>query len=238
MSINATSCNLPAVRRQSLVAATIAILRGRIVDGTWPVGARIPREADLAAQLAVGRNTVREAIRALSQSSVLDVRQGDGTYVRRASDPMETMQRIDRAALRDHLELRCILDAECARFAARRRTEQELAGMRALLETRGELADGQSRERFIACDRDFHLAVAAATHNPALEALYRYFAVSIETHMEMVLKADALTDQEHALHLALVEAIAAHDEAAALAATSSIIQPLIDRLDGERRLEP
>src|SRR3954447_23229148 len=52
-----------------------------IVSGRLRPGARLPREPDLAAELGVSRNSLREAVRALSLVRILDVRQGDGTYV-------------------------------------------------------------------------------------------------------------------------------------------------------------
>src|SRR4029079_15236830 len=52
-----------------------------IVSGELGPGARLPKEADLAERLGLSRNSLREAVRALSLINVLDVRQGDGTYV-------------------------------------------------------------------------------------------------------------------------------------------------------------
>src|SRR2546428_11435452 len=59
----------------------IESIRELIASGEWGPGDRLPREADLAAELGLSRNSLREAVRALSQLRVLEVRQGDGTYV-------------------------------------------------------------------------------------------------------------------------------------------------------------
>src|SRR5438132_13365839 len=56
-------------------------IRELVASGEWGPGTRLPREADLAAQLGLSRNSLREAVRALSLIRVLEVRQGDGTYV-------------------------------------------------------------------------------------------------------------------------------------------------------------
>ena len=56
-------------------------LSERIRAGDWPVGARIPTEPQLVEAFGVGRNTVREAVRALVHAGVLERRQGSGTYV-------------------------------------------------------------------------------------------------------------------------------------------------------------
>ena len=109
---------LPQAPRRSLVDSTIELIRGQIEGGAWKVGERIPREQELAEMLEVGRNTVREAIRVLSHGQVLEVRQGDGTYVRTNIDPAEVMRRVGRSGLREHFALRCMLETEAARLAA------------------------------------------------------------------------------------------------------------------------
>lgn len=76
------SSSLSQLPRRSLVDCAIDAMREKIESGAWPVGERIPKETELAEMLQVGRNTVREAIRVLSHADVLEVRQGDGTYVR------------------------------------------------------------------------------------------------------------------------------------------------------------
>src|SRR5919204_1585267 len=67
--------------RQSVTQEAIEKIRELIASGQWGPGARLPREADLATQLGLSRNSLREAVRALSLVRVLEVRQGDGTYV-------------------------------------------------------------------------------------------------------------------------------------------------------------
>lgn len=56
-------------------------IKGMIVSGALRPGDRLPKESELAAELGLSRNSLREAVRALSLIRILDVRQGDGTYV-------------------------------------------------------------------------------------------------------------------------------------------------------------
>ncbi|RMD78800.1 MAG: FadR family transcriptional regulator, partial [Chloroflexi bacterium] len=70
------------ITRRRLVEQVIDHLRQQIATGTYPIGSRLPPEPQLMAQIGVGRSTVREAIRALAHEGLLEVRQGDGTYVR------------------------------------------------------------------------------------------------------------------------------------------------------------
>src|SRR5690348_18361051 len=68
-------------RAPRVTEGAIDKIRERIVSGAWGPGDRLPRESELAAELGLSRNSLREAVRALSQLRVLEVRQGDGTYV-------------------------------------------------------------------------------------------------------------------------------------------------------------
>ncbi|MFF4829384.1 FadR/GntR family transcriptional regulator, partial [Streptomyces sp. NPDC001312] len=56
-------------------------IKAMIVEGELRPGQRLPKEAELAERLGLSRNSLREAVKALSLIRVLDVRQGDGTYV-------------------------------------------------------------------------------------------------------------------------------------------------------------
>ncbi len=225
---------LPAARRRSLVCETIEILRGRVENGTWRVGDRIPPEAALAEALGVGRNTVREAVRVLSRSEMLEVRQGDGTYVRRAVDPAETMERLNRADLLDSIALHQLLEAEIARCAAERRSEADLAALREALAARGDYRPGDDRAAFHARDRAFHRCVAAAAHNDALDALYRYFASSMEVRLHESFSEGELAEPTLAEHAAIVDAIAAGNGEAAAAAARAVLAAQLERLRRSR----
>jgi DNA-binding FadR family transcriptional regulator len=171
---------LTHVRRRSLVDDAIEMMRTEVENGTWPVGARVPTEADLAALLKVSRNTVREAVRVLAYAGILDVRQGDGTYVSNINDPGDAIRRIGKAKLRDRLELRLVLDEAVARLAAERRDFEDIARIATTLDALSQepanLHDMVFDERF----RTFHLAIADASHNAALGALYRLLVSAID----------------------------------------------------------
>jgi DNA-binding FadR family transcriptional regulator len=144
-------------------------LRTSVSSGEWPVNAKIPTEPELVEALGVGRNTVREAIRALAHSGIFEVRQGDGTYVRATSEVSGALQRLCGSALREVLQVRRCLEVEGARLAATTRTEQDLAELRALLSRR----DVASDDEFAHADTEFHLAAVRASHNTVLIELYR-----------------------------------------------------------------
>lgn len=164
---------LSTARRAGLVDQVIEQLRTSVSSGEWPVGQRIPNETVLVESLGVGRNTVREAVRALAHAGILDVRQGDGTYVRATSEVSGALRRLCGAELRDVLQVRRGLEVEGARLAAANRTDADVAELRALLARRDEcLQDGRTDD-FARADVGFHLAVVASSHNVMLTELYR-----------------------------------------------------------------
>ncbi len=216
---------LPEVPRLSLVESALQLMRARIEDGSWKIGERIPKEAELAEMLQVGRNTVREAIRVLSHSEVLEVRQGDGTYVRSNVDPAETMRKVNQSRLRDHFELRALLETEAARLAATRRTKADLDDLTKLLRERGEPPRGNKLALFVDRDVAFHIAIAKASHNTALEELYRYFANSIRVSTHAVLKEHELPGARMASHQKIIDAIRKQDPDDAAVATLEVVTP-------------
>lgn len=228
--------SLPVAPRSSLVDATIATLRHQIASGSWEIGDRIPPESRLAEQMSVSRGTVREAVRVLSHAGMLDVRQGDGTYVRRRVDPGECLRRIDRTGLREHLEVRRALEVEAARLAASRRTTADLGHIWSALQQRGasEASDPLSDvplESFVDRDLRFHVAVTAAAHNPALTELYRLFSDAIRQHIVTALQDTALPDPSYDAHLAIWQAIHDCQPETAAAAAAAVITPMINALD-------
>jgi DNA-binding FadR family transcriptional regulator len=196
---------LVTTRRTGLVDQVIEQLRTSVSSGEWPVNTKIPTEPELVEALGVGRNTVREAIRALAHSGIFEVRQGDGTYVRATSEVSGALQRLCGSELREVLQVRRCLEVEGARSAATARTEQDLAGLRALLNHR----DIASDDEFAHADTEFHLAVVRASHNTVLIELYRGLT---ETILASVATTTSYRPHNRSIpHDGLVDAIAAGD---------------------------
>ncbi|MFD8325251.1 FadR/GntR family transcriptional regulator [Streptomyces lydicus] len=221
---------LRAAGRHSLVDTVVDALRSQLSGGEWPVGSRIPSEHALAEQLQVGRNTVREAVRVLVHAGLLRSRQGEGTFVVSTADPGDLMRGVQRAGIRDVLELRIALEAEAARLAALRHRPADLERMRAALDAQTELADADGRPRAdsleLYADHDiaFHKAVVEAAHNTALTATYGWFSSSVREALVSTLDDQAMPQIEHGDHRAVLEAIKAGDPAAAERATRDLLE--------------
>jgi GntR family transcriptional regulator, transcriptional repressor for pyruvate dehydrogenase complex len=158
----------------SVTDEAIEKIKQMIVSGELRPGDRLPREPDLAAHLGLSRNSLREAVRALALVRILDVRQGDGTYVTSLEsdvllDAMSFVVDLHQdSGVLYILEARRILEAEASALAAQHITEQELAELRELLDSS---ADYATPEEFVDHDLEFHHRIAVASGNPVLASL-------------------------------------------------------------------
>ena len=126
--------------------------------------------------------------------------------------------------------MQCILESEAARFAAMRRTSDDLVRLKKTLDLRAAHASGTNVDQLIEHDREFHEAIVDASHNEALQALYGYFSSSLRALTKTTMANEALPDPSHADHLAIYEAILAGNDEAAAQAARGMLAPQISRL--------
>src|SRR5215211_2840531 len=157
--------------RETLTMEVARRLLDYFLSGEVEPGMRIPSERRLAESLGVGRSLVREALKSLHVLGLLEVRQGDGTYLKRTDS--ELLPQViewglllgERPAL-DLVEARAHLEVVVAGLAAERRDEQALDDLRGLLKTMRESSGDPVR--FVEADVGFHLRVAEAAGNVVL----------------------------------------------------------------------
>jgi DNA-binding FadR family transcriptional regulator len=214
-------------RGPSLVEGAIEALRAEIVGGAWPVGERIPTEPELVEAFGIGRNSLREAIRALVHAGLLETRQGDGTYVIATSDLAAAVRRrTSRAELLEVFELRRALEVEAARLAAQRRTDTDLATLDRLLAAREAASRRSDLGEFVELDVALHRAIVVAAHNSMLAELYDDFTAALRDAIASSLDGSPREDQVH-VHDDLVAAIRVGDAAAAQTATARFLDELM-----------
>jgi DNA-binding FadR family transcriptional regulator len=199
----------PLIKR-SLVDQALEQLRLRINNGTWQVGQRLPTEPELAAELGISRNTVREAMRVLAFSGLIEIRQGDGSYLRGVADPLDMLQALSQCSLEQARETRHILEVEAVGLAAERRTDEDLLALRAALAISSEHFHGDL-ERYIACDLLFHQRLVDAAHNPTLSQLYRYFSSVVGAQLRQALHVTPRRQAVFDLHQHMLDAVEQQD---------------------------
>jgi GntR family transcriptional repressor for pyruvate dehydrogenase complex len=161
----------------SLTDKAIAQIRELIRSGQLAPGSKLPPEPQLALQLGLSRNLLREAVKVLASAQVLEIRRGDGTYVTSLQPDMllgglggaiEMLQG-DTGNLLDVMEVRRLLEPAAAALAAIRITEPGLAEVKRHLDAMREARDDV--ELLNLHDAAFHRAVTAATGNDTLVTL-------------------------------------------------------------------
>jgi DNA-binding FadR family transcriptional regulator len=197
----------------ALTDEAIERIKEMIVSGELRPGDRLPKEADLATRLGLSRNSLREAVRALSLVRVLDVRQGDGTYVTSLRpelllDAMAFVVDFHRDDSVLHLlEVRRILEPAASAMAAQAMSDDEIAELGALLDALDEEAD---IEKFIATDLEFHRRIAVGSGNPVLASLIDSLSIpTARARMWRGLSQEGATVRTHEQHRSIQKAIAA-----------------------------
>ncbi len=157
-----------------LTEAAIQQIRQLVADGELLPGQRLPPEADLAEALGRGRSTVREAVRALVTTKVLDVRRGDGTYVT-SLRPELLLAGIGAAAdllqnefTLELVQVRRILEPAAAALAATRMTDEVLDELERCLHL---MSAASSHDELVRYDEEFHNIVATTSGNATLASM-------------------------------------------------------------------
>jgi DNA-binding FadR family transcriptional regulator len=214
-------------RAPSVTEDAIDKIRERIISGSWGPGDRLPKESELAAELGLSRNSLREAVRALSQLRVLEVRQGDGTYV----SSLEPALLLESTGFVSHLllgdtaldlyEVRRILEAAAASLAAARIDEE---GKRDLALTLESMRKAEGVEDLVEADVAFHAVIAQAAGNAVLTSLLASLSTrTMRVRLWHGRAADKALDDTREEHRRIYEAIVEGDpELARAAATAHI----------------
>src|SRR5579859_3365061 len=212
--------NIGSLRREG--ARTVAVtdeaiekIKAMITSGALRAGDRLPREADLAAELGLSRSSLREAVRALSLVNILDVRRGDGTYVT-SLEPRLLLEAVgfivdfhrdDRAL--EFLRVRRILEPAATAMAAERITPADVAGLRALL---GQAGPQPDPELLVRNDLEFHRRIIALSGNSVLAALLESMAgPTTRARVWRGLTQKGVNARTVAEHGAILDALAAGD---------------------------
>jgi len=196
--------------RETITAEITRKLLAFLLSGKVSPGERIPSERNLSETLGVGRSVVREALKSLTVLGLIEVRQGDGTYLKR-SDSELLPQAIEWGLLlgakrvTDLIEARHHLEVLLAGLAAERRQDAEIDEMRRCVATMKHTSDPSE---FVAADIAFHYAVAAAAGNQSLLQIMRSIRALLQVWITRVIHtphASRPTSEEHESVLKAIE---------------------------------
>jgi DNA-binding GntR family transcriptional regulator len=185
----------PVPLRQSVYEALVEL----VIGGGLEPGQHLV-ESDLARQLGVSRQPVREALHRLEAEGWVDLRPSQGAFVHVPTD----------REINQLLDVRELLEAETARLAARSVTQGATAGLRAICRDGMAAAEAGDFDRAAAANNAFHAEIAARAGNDVLADLAAIVSRRTRWHYRMV--APARGQESWAEHQQLIEAIEAADE--------------------------
>ena len=159
----------------------ISAIKQMVVDGTLKPGDRLPTEAELSERIGVSRNSLREAVKALSVIRVLDVRQGDGTYVT-ALEPEQLLESLafvldlhQDSSYVEILEIRRLLEPVAVEQACPHLSDEDFD---ALERTMADLDASSGIEELVEADIAFHRLINHRCPNDYLSSLLDSLASS------------------------------------------------------------
>lgn len=199
-------------------------IKNMIVSGRLKPGDRLLPEKELSEELGVSRNSLREAIKALVVFRVLDVRQGDGTYVT-SLEPDILLEAVsfvvdlhDDASILDLFAVRRILEPAAAAEAALQITPEEMTELHSLMH---QIDESSSIEQLVEHDLAFHHQIVAAAGNGYLTSLLDSLSSStVRARVWRGLTQDNAIERTLSEHKAILAAIEAKDTELAKALTT------------------
>jgi GntR family transcriptional regulator, transcriptional repressor for pyruvate dehydrogenase complex len=218
---------------EPLPARVARLLLDYLLAGHVPPGGRLPSERHLAEELGVGRSVVREALKTLSLLGLVEVRHGDGTFLRSVESGLlpsviEWGLLLGERRTADLVEARQHLEAVTAQLAAARRTDSDLVALKDALV--GMRSAGPDIEAFVAADVAFHLAVAEAAGNSVLSDVLRNIQSLLRVWITRVIHAAGDSGPSCQEHVPVYEAIVRRDPIAAGAAMRAHLDGAARRL--------
>ena len=187
-----------------------------ITRGHLKPGEKLPSERDMALELGVSRQSIREAIYRATTAGLMEVRQGEGTFIISSfkgnlKQPLSIMLTEEAEKVFEFLEIRKLIEGWCAERASEAATPADLKKMQGVLKKMEKVKPAESV--WEKADLDFHSFIAAATHNVLAmhvmeglkDSFHTYFRVKkFNTRAE---RKDVLLGQ----HRAILEAIRQKD---------------------------
>lgn len=189
-----------------------------VVSQQYRVGGRLPAERELAEQLGVSRNVLREAIKLLEERGLVEVRMGSGVYVTEIGATQLTRSvtlyvKSQQVSIHHVYQTRWILETQNARLAARQAEEDDIAALRTCIQ-KSQDRIGQPH-LFTPLDIEFHMLLARASQNPVLPLLLETITDALREQCQMTEQLPGAQENALSHHVRILEAVEARDQEAA-----------------------
>lgn len=201
--------DLTPISRSKLAESVAQQLLGQIRDHDLAPGTRMPSERELMSALGVGRSTIREAMNGLAMLGVLEIRHGQGAFVRNPEGgvavPHAIAAALSRGLTRDLFEARRLVEVHVASLAAERRTDADLAEIAECLADHARAIE--TGQPAVEPSVRFHVRIGEAAHNEVLSSFVSSFAEMLTERGHVLETIDGYRDWEIEQHRSVFEPI-------------------------------
>lgn len=185
----------------------VNIIKAAMQSGKLKVGDRLPNETELSKEFGVGRSSLREGMRILAAYGVVEIRQGDGTYVvnRFAEHVFEFMGFLpNRENLIYMADMRRVMETGCARLIYDKLSDAQCDELERLSL---DICPGGNTENNIEVDTKFHHKLIAYTKNPLLIETYHMMSAMTDAMMKTLMGCEDIASDARKAHLAICQAL-------------------------------
>jgi GntR family transcriptional repressor for pyruvate dehydrogenase complex len=191
-----------------------ALIRG----GEFRTGDRLPPIREMAQRFGVGHPTIREALKTLETTGVVEIRHGSGVYVTRSEEVLVLPSRgytgtVSRKLLLDLTRARMPLEVQSACDAVHNATAEDLAELRRLLDVAAAHLDDD--EVLSPTNIAFHRRIALASGNAVITQLLDVLGDLFQAEQRLILGIFGSRARDHREHVGILEALERRDEALA-----------------------
>lgn len=180
---------LPRIQKTSVADQVFDMLKSSISEGRIKPGEKLPSENELCAMLGVSRPPVSAAVNRLRAMGLVEVRPGDGSYVKAFSSEeyIHTYADLvmDPEDVSEILEIRRALDVESFRLAMSRATEEDLSALEKITERIIKAHEEKDYDTLAENDFNFHLSICKASKNRYFSMLYQVIGGVLRKQMRM-----------------------------------------------------
>lgn len=195
----------------------IGKIKDMVLNGSLKPGDRLPTERKMCEQFGVSRSVIRDAVKTLAGLGILEVRHRVGIFAadvnsQTAARQLSSLLIYNRHTIKSLYQVRLVLEAAIAGWAADCRTEDGLQRLSALIEETGNCIGGPST---LACfgetDRKFHLLIAEISQNPVVSDLMGSLLIYLEAYSRYTFSIPGRVRQSALEHEVIFKAIRDRD---------------------------
>jgi GntR family transcriptional repressor for pyruvate dehydrogenase complex len=208
--------NLSPIKKTSATTRVFEALHEMIATGRFPRGQKLPPQDELARQLGVSRNTLREAVNKLSAMGLLISRQGVGTVVEPPSPggyltALSGQFLLDPLSVREFIEARICIERSTVRLAVEHALPKDIRRIRSILKEQRNALERADGAEFTRHDTAFHFTLAEVSGNRVLHKFLETIQDMLQRFIGEVAQLPGAVEDAFAFHTRVAQAITAKD---------------------------